>query len=86
MWPNDGLVTPPSALAKDTSDTVLPHRKCISYNDTHSLYFSEAAELNPDTALTADPSAINAVIEAIENADTALQTPNRIGCPAPSGS
>lgn len=86
VWPNDGLVTPPSALAKDISDTVLPHRKCISYNDTHSLYFSEAAELNPDTALTADPSAINAVIEAIENADTALQTPNRIGCPAPSGS
>jgi triacylglycerol lipase len=83
VWPNDGLVTPPSALAKNVSDTILPHRKCIAYNDTHSLYFSAAAKLDDSTALTADPNAINAVIDAIENADTALETPNRIGCPAP---
>lgn len=86
VWPNDGLVTPPSAFAQDISDTVLPHRKCIPFNDTHSLYFSAAAELKLGTALTADPYALKEIIEAIESADTALETPNRIGCPEPTDS
>lgn len=84
VWPNDGLVIPPSAFAVDVPDTVLPHRRCTSYYDTHSLYFSAAAKLKDQTALTADPHVIDAVIDAINSADTALETPNRIGCPPPT--
>jgi len=79
-WPNDGLVSRRSALATDVSDRVLPHRRCAAFDDTHSIFISEAVELPWDTALTWDPRVFEVVRGAIEAADGALRTPNRQGC------
>ena len=82
MWPNDGLVALQSALAKDISDPVLPHRRCFTFDDTHSIFVSNAAGLEWKTALTWDPQVFEVVHKAIEGAPTELETPNREGCPS----
>ncbi|AQT83010.1 hypothetical protein B1R94_21825 [Mycolicibacterium litorale] len=82
VWPNDGLVALQSALAKDISDPVLPHRRCYTFDDTHSIYVSNLAGLDWKTALTWDPQVLDTVHQAIENAPKALEGPNREGCPS----
>jgi hypothetical protein len=82
VWPNDGLVALRSAQAVDVTDPVLPHRRCYTFDDTHSIYVSNAAGLDWKVALTWDPQVFDAVHDAIENAPKALDTPNREGCPA----
>ena len=82
VWPNDGLVALQSALAADISDPVLPHRRCHVFDDTHSIYVSNLAGMDWQTALTWDPEVLDAVHAAIENAPGALDGPNREGCPA----
>ena len=82
VWPNDGLVALQSALAADIGDPVLPHRRCHVFDDTHSIYVSNLAGLDWQTALTWDPEVLDAVHAAIENAPGALDGPNREGCPA----
>ncbi len=79
-WPNDGLVARRSALATDVSDRVLPHRRCATFDDTHSIFVSDAAGLPWETAMTWDPHVLAVVRSAIDDADGALQTPNRQGC------
>lgn len=79
-WPNDGLVARRSALATDISDRVLPHRRCAVFDDTHSIFISDAVGLPWETALTWDPRVLEVVRSAIEGADGALETPNRQGC------
>ena len=71
-----------SALAADIGDPVLPHRRCHVFDDTHSIYVSNLAGLDWQTALTWDPEVLDAVHAAIENAPGALDGPNREGCPA----
>ena len=85
VWPNDGIVASWSSLATDISDAVLPHRKCVTVDDTHSIFVSNLAGLPWDTGLTWDPRVFDAVHAALDGADSALQTPNRQGCPAPTG-
>lgn len=80
VWPNDGIVSHRSALATDISDRVLPHRRCASFDDTHSIYVSDAVGLPWETGLTWDPRVFDVVRGAIDGADGALQTPNRVGC------
>ncbi|WP_059016099.1 alpha/beta hydrolase [Mycobacterium sp. M26] len=82
VWPNDGIVALQSALAVDIGDPVLPHRRCYTFDDTHSIYVSNAAGLEWKTALTWDPQVFDVVREAIENAPKALDGPNREGCPS----
>ncbi|MGY4710294.1 esterase/lipase family protein [Mycolicibacterium sp. CBM1] len=82
VWPNDGLVALQSALAKDISDSVLPHRRCFTFDDTHSIFVSNAAGLDWKTALTWDPQVLETVHKSIEGAPKELETPNRDGCPA----
>jgi triacylglycerol lipase len=82
VWPNDGLVALQSALAKDIGDPVLPHRRCFSFDDTHSIFVSNAAGLDWKVALTWDPQVFDVVHKAIEDAPTALDGPNREGCPS----
>ncbi|WP_236147503.1 triacylglycerol lipase [Mycolicibacterium sp. CH28] len=82
MWPNDGLVALQSALAKDISDSVLPHRRCFTFDDTHSIFVSNAAGLDWKTALTWDPQVLETVHKAIDGAPKELASPNREGCPA----
>lgn len=79
-WPNDGLVARQSALATEVSDRVLPHRRCATFDDTHSIFISDAVGLPWETALTWDLRVFDVVRGAIEGADSALQTTNRQGC------
>jgi hypothetical protein len=81
VWPNDGLVALQSALAKDISDPVLPHRRCYTFDDTHSIFVSNAAGLDWNTALTWDPQVLDVLHKAIEDAPKALEGTNREGCP-----
>lgn len=46
VWPNDGIVALQSAPAKDVDDSVLPHRKCYAFDDTHSIYVSSLGQAN----------------------------------------
>ena len=82
VWPNDGLVALQSALAKDIGDPVLPHRRCYTFDDTHSIFVSNAAGLDWKTALTWDPQVLETVHNAIDGAAQALDKANREGCPA----
>ena len=62
---------------------MLPHRRCYTFDATHSDYVSDDREPAPkQTALTWDPRVLDAVNAAIENAPQALAGPNREGCPA----
>lgn len=81
VWPNDGIVAEESALATSISDPVLPHRRCYVFDDTHSIFVSNAAGLDWKTALTWDPRVFEALREAIDNATQALDGANREGCP-----
>jgi hypothetical protein len=81
VWPNDGLVALQSALATNISDSVLPHRACLTFDDTHSIFVSDAAGLDWKTALTWDPQVFDVVHKAIEDAPKALEAPGRQGCP-----
>jgi triacylglycerol lipase len=83
VWPNDGIVAEESALAKSISDPVVPHRRCVVFDDTHSIFVSNAAGLEWKTALTWDPRVFDVLRQAIENAPKALDGANREGCPAP---
>ena len=68
VWPNDGVVALSSARATDISDRVLPHRRCISFDDTHSIFVSDRAGLPWETGLTWDPRVLRLVLTAIEDA------------------
>lgn len=81
-WPNDAVVQIDQALARDVSDAVLPHRRCHSFPDTHSLTVSAIEQQPEQTALTWDPAVSDAIIAGITAAPTALAAENRVGCPA----
>jgi triacylglycerol lipase len=81
VWPNDGLVATSSALATDISDRVLPHRRCLTFDDTHSIFVSNLAGLPWETGMTWDPRVLDAVRTAIDNADGGLQDHTRDQCP-----
>ncbi len=90
MYPWDGLVSKASALAVNVSDSVLPHRRCLALPLTHSIFVSAKFSGKPvpdpadfNNALTWNPKALAAVETALQQADTALTTPNRQGCPNP---
>ncbi len=85
VWPNDGIVALQSALATDVGDPVLPHRRCYTFEDTHSIYVSDQAKLPEPTALTWDPRVFDVLRTAIDDAPKALERPTREGCPAPTG-
>ncbi len=82
VWPNDGLVALDSALAGAIGDPVLPHRRCHTFDDTHSIFVANMAKLDWKTALTWDPRVLEAVHQAIDDAPRALEGANREGCPA----
>ena len=82
VWPNDGIVSLQSALAKNLTDPVLPHRRCFTFDDTHSIYVSNLAGLEWKTALTWDPAVLEVVHQAIADAPKAMESGNRQDCPA----
>ncbi len=81
VWPNDGLVATSSALATDISDRVLPHRRCLTFDDTHSIFVSDLAGLPWETGMTWDPRVLEAVRAAIDGADGALRASPGAPCP-----
>lgn len=80
VWPNDGLVALESGLAKSISAPILPHRRCYTFDDTHSIFVSNQAGLEWKTALTWDPKVLDVIHQAIQDAPTALEAPDREGC------
>lgn len=82
VWPNDAEVAVRSALAVDITDPVLPHRRCYTFDDTHSIRASHLAELPWKIALTWDSAVFDVLHTALENAPKALNEVNREGCPA----
>lgn len=79
VWPNDGIVALGSALAVGVDDAVLPHRRCYTFDATHSDYVSMIVNLPKETALTWDPRVLDAVNSAIDG--TTADGPNRQDCP-----
>ena len=82
LWPYDGITSEYSALAVGLGDDIIPHRACWSAPLTHSIFLSDVAKLDWQTALTWNDQALARVNQAIDEADRALSTPNRQGCPA----
>ncbi len=82
-WPNDGLVQYSAAMATSITDSVIPHRTCYTFPDTHSLYLSEMAGVPDDEALTWNPAVGDVIINGINTARGAMSAPNRLGCPVP---
>jgi triacylglycerol lipase len=80
VWPNDGLVSLESALAKGINDPVLPHRRCFSFDDTHSIFVSDQAKLDWKTALTWDPQVFDVINQTLKDGPTAIDGANREGC------
>jgi triacylglycerol lipase len=88
IWPYDGITSRYSAWAEGVSDDVIPHRTCWEAPLTHSIFVSESYNQieNPpqpidwQTALTWNSDALARVNQAIDEADTALDQPNRQGC------
>ena len=80
VWPNDGIVALDSALARNVSDNVLPHRRCYVFPNTHSIFISSAVGADWTTGLTWNPEVLETVNKSLKNADDELKAPNREGC------
>ncbi|CAN3127605.1 esterase/lipase family protein [Mycobacterium sp. smrl_JER01] len=80
VWPNDGLVATTSALATDISARVLPHRRCVTFDDTHSIFVSDQAGLPWSTGLTWDPRVHDVVRSALERPIESAAGADRAGC------
>lgn len=80
MWPYDGITSRFSAWAEGVNDAVIPHRTCWQGPLTHSIFVSDKISAPWQTALTWNPAALARVNQAIDEADTALNQPNRQGC------
>lgn len=59
-----------------------PHRRCLQFPLTHSMFVSAAIGTAPDTSLTGSPAVVAALTSTIAAAGTALSDRNRSGCPA----
>ncbi len=81
VWPNDALVAARSALAQGVSDAVLPHRRCLTQNGVHSIFYTDLMGLDRGYGITFDPRTVAAVQAAIEDAPTFRSRSNRAGCP-----
>ncbi len=68
VFPHDGLVAVPSALAADVSTTVLRPRATHLFPDVHSIFFADQFGLPWDRALTWNPDVVEAVVEALTDA------------------
>jgi len=80
IWPYDGITSRYSGWAADVSDAIMPHRSCWAAALTHSIFVSDFAKIDWQTALTWNTDALAEVNRAINESDTALSQPNRQGC------
>lgn len=68
MWPYDGLVSIHSAWAQGVADEVMPIRSTWSAPLTHSIFVSNAAGIDWQTALTWNAGALARVDQALVEA------------------
>lgn len=80
LWPYDGTVPIYSALAQDVSSDIIPWRTCWRGPLVHWIGWSDQLGIPRDTSITDNPKAMARVKKAIDEADIALQQPNRRGC------
>ena len=80
VWPYDGTVARYSVFGTDIPDAIMPWRTCWEAPLLHTIYQSSALNVPWDTAMTHNTEAIARVNQAIDEADTALEQPNRQGC------
>jgi triacylglycerol lipase len=80
LWPYDGTVPRFSAWAEDVASDVMPWRTCWAAPLVHWIGQSESLGLPWERAITNSPAAMARVNQAIDEADTALQLPDRQGC------
>jgi triacylglycerol lipase len=80
VWPYDGITSKSSAWASSVPTEVIPIRSCWAAPLTHSIFVSDAADLDWSTALTWNTEALAAVNAAIDAADTAADQPSGAGC------
>ena len=66
--PFDGIVSASSALAESVPLAVAPHRTCLAFPDTHSIFVSDAIQAPWESALTWDPRVLTVVADAIAGA------------------
>jgi triacylglycerol lipase len=87
VWPNDGIVDVPSALAQNVPDSVIENRRCYLYEGgTHSTWISDKAvpKLPEDAAITWNNTVGDWVATAIREARKSSYRPKREGCPLPN--
>ena len=82
-WPNDGVIERRSALGTNTPNAVVPHRRCVAFPLTHSVFVSKALGIADKTALTWNPRVGAELAATFDAAGAALDQPNRQGCPKP---
>lgn len=67
-WPTDGLVSLSSAHAVGVPADVLPIRRTLAFDVTHSIFVSDAAGTEESTGMTWNRDVLAAVHEAIASA------------------
>jgi pimeloyl-ACP methyl ester carboxylesterase len=80
LWPYDGTVSRYSALAQGVTSEVIPWRSCWQGPLVHWIGWSDKLKIPRDMSITDNPKAMARVNLAIDEADVALQQPDKLGC------
>lgn len=80
LWPYDGTVARFSAFAQGVSSEIIPWRACWQGPLVHWIGWADLLGVPRDRAITDNPEAMARVNQAIDEAGTALQRPDRQGC------
>ena len=81
LWPYDGTVSRYSALAQGVTSDVIPWRTCWQGPLVHWIGWADDLKIPRVTSITDNPKAMARVNQAIDEADVALQQPDKQGCP-----
>lgn len=80
LWPYDGTVPLFSAWAQDVPSDIIPWRSCWKGPLVHWIGWSDQVGISRDISITDNPEAMERVNQAIDQADTDLEQPDRQGC------
>lgn len=80
MWPDDGIVSESSALAKGISGTPLKVRSCLVHPDVHTIGLAAQLGLPWTASVTWDPVVLKAVAEAVADPASVNQAAAADGC------
>lgn len=80
VWPNDGIVSEASAMARGISGAPLGVRACLVRPDLHTIDLAAGAGLPWTSAVTWDPEVMTAVVAAVDGAAAATTAATSSGC------